>query len=179
MGSAGPRPATRSASVMRYWIAILTLTGLGLMALVVFCNPQDRLIWNRTASAPTGLYWLNDDPFTLGRWVVVSARSDDAGWAQIQGYVGRDWPLLKQIVAVSGDEICRIDGEILINGHVVGQAKEIDSQGRSLPVWTGCRVLSEVEVFLMNRHPYSLDGRYFGATDISDLDGVAALVWEY
>ena len=164
---------------MRYWIAILTLTGLGLMGLVFFCNPQDRLIWNRTASAPVGLYWLSDDPFTPGRWVVVSARSDDAGWAQAHGFVGRDWPLLKQIAAVSGDEVCRIDGEILINGHVVEQAKEIDSQGRSLPVWTGCQVLSEAEVFLMNRHPDSLDGRYFGATDLSDLDGVAALVWEF
>lgn len=164
---------------MRYWIAILTLTGLGLMALAVFYNPQDRLIWNRTASAPTGLYWLNDDPFTPGRWVVVSARSDDAKWAQTQGFVGKGWPLLKQIVAVPGDEICRFDGEIFINGHIVGQAKEIDSRGRSLPIWTGCRVLSEAEVFLMNRYPDSLDGRYFGATDISDLDGVAALVWEF
>jgi len=179
MGSAGPPPATRSASVMRYWIAILTLAGLGLMVLASFYRPQDRLIWNRTESAPVGIYWLNDDPFTPGRWVVVSARSDDSQWAQAHGFVGRDWPLLKQIAAVSGDEICRIDGEILINGHVVGEAKEIDSQGRFLPVWTGCRVLSEAEVFLMNSHPDSLDGRYFGATDISDLDGVAALVWEY
>ena len=164
---------------MRYPIAVLTLAGLGLMVLTSFQNPQDRLIWNRTASAPTGLYWLNDDPFTLGRWVVVSARSDDAQWAQTQGFVGKDWPLLKQIAAVSGDEICRVDDVISVNGGSVGKAKMIDSRGRSLPAWTGCQVLSEGEVFLMNPHPDSLDGRYFGATDLSDLDGVAALIWEF
>jgi len=164
---------------MRYWIAILTLTGLGLMALAVFYNPQDRLIWNRTVSAPVGLYWLNDDPFTPGRWVVVSARSDDAQWAQAHGFVGKDWPLLKQIMAVSGDEICRMDGEISVNEHTMGKAKDIDLRGRSLPVWSGCQLLSEDEVFLMNSHPDSLDGRYFGATDISALDGVAELVWEF
>ncbi|NQY97653.1 MAG: S26 family signal peptidase [Henriciella sp.] len=158
---------------------ILTLGGLGLMVLASFYSPQERLIWNRTASAPTGLYRLNDDPFTLGRWVVVSARSDNAQWAQTQGFVGKDWPLLKQIVAVSGDEICRMDGLISVNGNTIGKAKDIDSLGRSLPVWTGCRVLSEAEVFLMNTHQESLDGRYFGATDINDLVGVAALIWEF
>ncbi|MEL6313287.1 MAG: S26 family signal peptidase [Pseudomonadota bacterium] len=164
---------------MRYPIAILTLAGLGLMVLASFYNPQDRLIWNRTASAPTGLYWLNDDPFTLGRWVVVSARSDDAQWAQSQGFVGENWPLLKQIAAVSGDEICRVDGVITVNGNIVGKAKNIDSRGRSLPVWSGCQTLSEAEVFLMNLDQDSLDGRYFGATDLSDLDGVAALICEF
>ena len=164
---------------MRFLIVTMTFAGLGLMALAVFHHPHDRLIWNRTASAPTGLYWLNDDPFTLGRWVVVSARSDDALWAQTQGFVGKDWPLLKQIMAVSGDEICRVDGEISVNGNTVGKAKHIDSQGRSLPAWSGCQVLSEAEVFLMNPHPESLDGRYFGAIDLSDLDGVAALIWEF
>lgn len=179
MGSAGPPPVIRSVNAMRKRIAILTLAGLGLMVLASFYRPQDRLIWNRTTSAPTGLYWLNDDPFTPGRWVVVSARSDDARWAQTQGFVGKDWPLLKQIVAVSGDEICRINGAVSVNGSIVGKAKDIDSQGRSLPVWKGCRVLTEAEVFLMSPHPGSLDGRYFGATDISDLDRVAALIWEF
>lgn len=179
MGSAGPPPAIQSANAMRYLIAILTLAGLGLMVLASFFNPQDRLIWNRTASAPTGLYWLNDDPFTLGRWVVVSARSDDAQWAQSQGFVGKDWPLLKQIAAVSGDKICRVDGEISVNGNTIGRAKRIDSRGQLLPVWTGCQVLAEAEVFLINPHPDSLDGRYFGATDLSDLDGIAALIWEF
>ena len=98
------------------------LLGIGLALFGAVFTPQDRLIWNRTGSAPQGLYWLSDEPFTLGRWVVVSARSDDAQWAQTQGFVGRDWPLLKQIAGLPGDEICRWDTQLLINGKVGGEA---------------------------------------------------------
>lgn len=142
-------------------------------------NPQTRLIWNRTDSAPKGLYWLSDDPFTLGRWVVVSSQSADAGWAQAHGYVGHNWPLLKQIAGVSGDEICRYATRILINGILVGEAHLSAGSGEKLPVWEGCVVLSQDQVFLMNAHPDSLDGRYFGITDRSDLAGVAHLIFAW
>ena len=164
---------------MRRFIILCVVIGASLVGIASVFQSQERLIWNRTASAPTGLYWLRDDPFTPGRWVIVSARSDDARWAQSRGYIGKDWPLLKQIAGVSGDEVCRNDGSIVLNGERVGHAKTYDSQGRALPVWTGCMTLLETDVFLMNPHPDSLDGRYFGATDLSELDGVAALIWEF
>lgn len=157
----------------------MAVAGVCLLILASFFEPQYRLIWNRTASAPIGLYWLNDTPISRGNWGVVSAKSDDAMWAERQGYVGKDWPLLKQIMAVSGDEICRVDGVISVNGMTIGTAKTFDSRGQPLPIWKGCKVLSEAEVFLMNSHPDSLDGRYFGATDLGDLDGVASLIWEF
>lgn len=159
-----------------FWMAV---AGVCLLIFASFFEPQNRLIWNRTDSAPIGLYWVNDTPISPGNWGVVSAKSDAAQWAERQGYVGKAWPLIKQIMAVPGDEICRVDGVISVNGMIMGRAKDIDSRGRSLPVWAGCQVLSETEVFLMNPHPDSLDGRYFGATDLSDLDGVAALIWEF
>lgn len=40
-------------------------------------------------------------------------------------------------------------------------------------------MLGEGEIFLLNDHPYSLDGRYFGATDIDDILGVAVPIWTY
>jgi len=149
--------------------------GIGLALFGAVFTTQDRLIWNRTGSAPQGLYWLSDEPFTLGRWVVVSARSDDAQWAEDNEFVGRNWPLLKQISGLPGDEICRADTEILINGSVVGDARLQDSLGRDLPSWEGCVVLGQDQLFLMNAHPDSLDGRYFGATDRSDIVAVASL----
>ena len=150
--------------------------GIGLALFGAVLAPQDRLIWNRTGSAPQGLYWLSDEPFTKGSWVVVSARSADAQWAEEQGFVGRDWPLLKQIAGLPGDEICRADTQILINGSVVGDARLQDSLGRDLPSWKGCVVLGQDQLFLMNTHPDSLDGRYFGATDRSDIVAVASLI---
>ena len=158
---------------MRRRALFLTGAGIALALFGLFFSPMDRLIWNRTGSAPQGLYWLSDEPFTYGRWVVVSARSAEAQWSEEQGFVGRDWPLLKQIAGVSGDEICRNGGEVSINGRVVTEAREIDSRGRALPVWRGCKVLGPNEFFLLTAHPDSLDGRYFGAMERSDLVGVA------
>ena len=153
----------------------LWMTGLaaGLVLFGLVFDPADRLIWNRTASAPTGLYWLSDAPFTHGRWVVVSSQSAVAEWAETRGYVGKDWPLLKQIAGMPGDEICRTGHEIRINNQLAAIAKPVDSSGRMLPVWEGCSVLQSDEVFVLTAHPASLDGRYFGPIKQSDLDGTA------
>ena len=153
------------------------LLGIGLALFGAVFTPQDRLIWNRTGSAPQGLYWLSDEPFTPGRWVVVSARSAEAQWAEDHGFVGRNWPLLKQIAGFPGDEICRTGRDILINDEVVAEALIVDSSGRNLPVWDGCVRLESDELFLLTPHPASLDGRYFGPVKQTDLDGVAIPVF--
>ena len=155
---------------LSFW---LTLSGISLLVFGWVFDPLDRLIWNRTASTPTGLYWLSDELFNHGRWVVVSSQSDIAGWAETRGYVGNDWPLLKQIAGMPGDEICRTGDEIRINSEPVAIAKTVDSSDRMLPVWEGCSVLQSDEVFLLTAHPASLDGRYFGPIKQSDLDGIA------
>lgn len=158
---------------MRRRALFLTGAGIGLALFGLFASPRDRLIWNRTGSAPQGLYWLSDEPFTHGRWVVVSAGSAESQWAEDHGFVGRDWPLLKQIAGLPGDEICRTDAAVLINGRVVAEARAVDSRGRALPVWRGCKVLGPDEFFLLTPHPDSLDGRYFGAMQRTDVVGVA------
>ena len=158
---------------MKKCALLMTGLGAGLVLFGLVFDPADRLIWNRTASAPTGLYWLSDAPFTHGRWVVVSSQSADAQWAECRGYVGENWPLLKQIAGVSGDEICRIGRAVSINREVVAEALTVDSTGRNLPVWNGCMRLESDEFFLLTPHPASLDGRYFGPVNQADLDGVA------
>jgi conjugative transfer signal peptidase TraF len=139
-------------------------------------DPPAKVIWNRTASAPEGLYWLRDEPFTKGRWVVLSARSGPAQWAEAQGYVGKDWPLLKHVSGVPGDEICREGVDVFINDHPVAIALISDQKGRDLPAWDGCVTLRNGEVFLLSEHSSSLDGRYFGAVREADILGVAVPV---
>lgn len=158
---------------MRKRVLWTVVTGIGLVLFGAVCDPVERLIWNRTDSAPKGFYWLSNAPFTNGRWGVVSASSPDAQWAEARGFVGADWPLIKKIVGVSGDEICRTEQTILINRKPVAQARLVDSQGRNLPDWQGCSRLRTGELFLLNAHADSLDGRYFGPTQITDMDGVA------
>lgn len=157
------KPGYALAMVLGGWAALFGL---------IF-EPQKQIIWNRTGSAPEGLYWLRDEPFTYGRWVVLSARSGPAEWAERRGFVGQDWPLLKQVAGLPGDEICREGMLVSVNGEAAATALEADHSGRDLPAWGGCHTLRTGEVFLLNPHPSSLDGRYFGPLNERDLIGVA------
>lgn len=158
--------------------APLVLAGLGLSAVLfsVVSPLPERLIWNRTGSVPEGFYWLSDEPFTKGGWVVVSARSAEAQWAEAHGFVGEDWPLLKRVAGIPGDEICRDGVTVLINGMPAGEALIETGDGLDLPSWSGCRRVLEDQIFLMNVHPQSLDGGYFGITSARDIEGSAILL---
>jgi type IV secretory pathway protease TraF len=138
---------------------------------------QERLIWNRTESSPQGLYWRSDGPLTPNGWAVVSARSLAGLWAFRHGFTGRGWPLVKQVRGLAGDEICRENQTILINGEAVARALLEAPGGLELPYREGCHVLRSGEIFLLNDHPRSLYGRSFGVMNESDLDGAAILLW--
>lgn len=159
------------------WLS-LSLSSVAITALTLapFLGHQKLLMWNRTASAPIGLYWVKDGPITYDRWAVLSPKSDASEWAQLKGFVGKEWPLLKAIAGLPGDKICRENETILINDQVRARALKQDNLHRDLPVWSGCRTLSVDEIFLLNTNPKSLDGRYFGVTKIEDVDGIAVLL---
>jgi len=56
--------------------------------------------------------------------------------------------------------------------------REHDRSGRPLPIWQGCHVIADGEVFLMNwRSADSFDGRYFGALPTSAIIGTAVPLW--
>lgn len=163
---------------MRRRTQYLMGVGLGTALILAGLLPlKERLIWNRTASAPLGLYWLSDRLPALGEWAVVSARAPEAVWASGRGYTGRHWPLIKQVVATNGAEICRQNLTVTVSGEVVAEALETDARGEILPVWQGCRRLEAGEIFLINPHPRSMDGRYFGPTKVTNLAGTALPVW--
>ena len=57
-------------------------------------------------------------------------------------------------------------------------ALERDRMGRDLPVWQGCRIIRDGELFLMNWDIRdSLDGRYFGPVLASSVIGRALPLW--
>ena len=90
------------------------------------------------------------------------------------GYLPRGMPMLKRVLALPGQTVCRDDLTITVDGIEVGEARERDSRGRPLPVWQGCRVVAEDEVFLMNwQSAGSLDGRYFGVLPTAAIIGRA------
>lgn len=155
----------------------LSVSVLGLSSLLVSVKP--KLVWNRTDSAPRGLYWVKDAPVCEGDWVVLSPESEPVRWIAEHGFIGPGWPVIKQVWAVEGDEICRDNLIIRVNGEAVAEAKEQTPSGLNPPVWKGCRRLDRDEVFLLGYHENSLDGRYFGPVHKRDVDGVAVLVWRW
>ncbi|MEI9407009.1 S26 family signal peptidase [Mesorhizobium argentiipisi] len=137
------------------------------------------LIWNASASAPLGLYLIDiDERPAVGDLVAVNAPEPLAAFLADRGYLPKGVPLLKHIVAASGQSVCRSGLTITIDGAVAGMALQRDRAGRALPVWQGCRRLASGEVFLMNRWARdSLDGRYFGPIPADRIIGRALPLW--
>ena len=128
-----------------------------------FVPPTPRLLWNATASTPVGLYALRPvHGLKVGDLVAALPPEPVARFLADGGYLPRGVPLLKHVAALARQTVCRSGAVITIDGTVAGAARERDSRGRALPSWRGCRALVSGDVFLMNSHPDSLDGRYFG-----------------
>ena len=135
-----------------------------------------RLVWNASASVPIGLYTIApSDRLAVSDLVAAMPPEPVVGFMVARGYVGRDVPILKHVIGLPGQRVCREGAAITVDGRHLGEARERDSQGRDLPVWQGCRTIAEGEVFLMNPAVAdSFDGRYFGPFPTSAVIGRAS-----
>lgn len=124
-----------------------------------------KLIYNASASAPIGFYWIDQQPISRGDYVYVRVPERVRNFVIERGYLPPDVPLLKRVVGLNGDRICRQSDEISVNGTAAATAKRRDGQGREMPDWHGCHILTEQTIFLLQDHPQSFDGRYFGPVD--------------
>ena len=160
------------------YVASVSTAGLGVAALAFFPTAP-QLIWNATASTPTGLYALRPvGPLHARELVVVRPPEPIAAYLADGGFLPRGVPLLKHVLAVAGQTVCRAGDAITVDHVDVGVARDRDHLGRSLPRWNGCRTLTPAEVFLMNPTVAdSLDGRYFGPLPITSIVGQALPLW--
>jgi type IV secretory pathway protease TraF len=93
-------------------------------------------------------------------------------------YLPRDILLLKRVLALPGQTVCRDQLAVTVDKIEMGAARARDGGGRPLPVWQGCHVIADGEVFLTNwRSADSFDGRYFGALPTSAIIGTAESLW--
>ncbi|MBS7701422.1 MAG: S26 family signal peptidase [Chelatococcus sp.] len=123
-----------------------------------------KLIWNASASAPIGLYAIAAaDALEVPELVAVLPPEPIAQFMVARGYVGRGVPLLKRVVGLPGQRVCRAGRTITVDDVEMGAALERDRMGRVMLVWQGCRIIAPGELFLMNSDVRdSFDGRYFG-----------------
>lgn len=161
----------------------LTIALMGAAVLLValsFAHRTPKLIWNRTQSVPEGLYILTQraSPLKRGALVAYLPEQSEAQWLEDRGALGRGWPLLKRVAGLEGDEVCVHEDSLLINARPAALLLARDHQGRTLPRPSGCYRLGPADVLLLADHPRSLDGRYFGAQELSRVLGEARPVWQ-
>ena len=160
--------------------AVLTGLGVGLISAGAVIAPAPRLVWNASASAPLGLYWVAHSGPELRQLVLVETPESVRALAATRGYLPAGVPLVKRVVALAGAEVCALDRGILIDGREVAVRLALDAQGRPLPAWNGCRVLEPDEIFLLQEGVAgSFDGRYFGPVKRSDVLGILVPLWTY
>jgi conjugative transfer signal peptidase TraF len=156
------------------WVVAVVLSTIG-------AKSTTRYVWNASASVPLGLYRLwPAGELAVAELVAVKPPEPLATFLAEGGYLPRGIPMLKRVLALPGQTVCRDRHAITVDEIEMGVARERDGLGRPLPAWRGCRVVAEDEVFLMNwQSAASLDGRYFGMMPTTAIVGRAEPLWTH
>ena len=158
-----------------------TIVAAGAVGLLLSSSrlASTHYIWNASSSVPVGLYRLQP----AGRiaaldLVAIQPPEPLVTYLDDGGYLPRNVLLLKRVLALTGQTVCRTGLTITVDAVPVGEARERDNRGRLLPSWEGCRDVSASELFVMNpQAPDSLDGRYFGVIPQASVVGRAIPLW--
>jgi conjugative transfer signal peptidase TraF len=170
--------AVRRARRRRRRIAAIAACAAVALALPAVLASPTLLVWNASASVPTGLYRVMPGrTVQRGAMVVAWPPAPARRLAAQRGYLPATVPLVKRAAAVNGDRVCAAGEEIRVNGRLAARRRRIDSAGRPMPWWRGCRLLGRGDSFLLGDRPDSFDGRYFGMTSRATAVGPAVLVW--
>lgn len=163
----------------RAQILVTALAGVGVLALTLGSSWLPLYLWNASASVPVGLYRLQSTDQRYVTELVAVLPPEPLATFLVDGtYLPRGVPMLKHVLALPGQTVCREGLTVLVDAIVMGAARERDGRGRPLPIWWGCRVIGAGGLFLMNwQSADSLDGRYFGPIPASAVIGRAHPVW--
>lgn len=164
---------TRFGYVMSTYFALLGFAGAAIFPV------SPKFIWNASASVPIGLYAIRPSgALQVTELVVVQPPAALASFLDERRYLPKGVPMLKRVLALPGQTVCRTERTITVDGVAMGEALDHDRSGRALPSWRGCRVVAGDEVFLMNwQSEDSFDGRYFGPLSASTIIGRADPLW--
>ena len=157
----------------------LTAFGATVLLLSSIGGTAPRYIWNVSNSVPIGLYRVEPvGQLIVTELVAVQPPDPLAAFLDLNGYLPSRVPMLKRVLALPGQTVCRNGFTIAVDGLEVGQARSRDGRNRPLPDWQGCRVIGDGELFVMNWQSLdTLDSRYFGPIPTSAVIGKAVPVW--
>lgn len=166
---------------LRLPVLVPMLGSVLLISVPAAINWPPKFIWNTSASVPIGLYHVEPkDHLAVTDLVAIPPPEPVAQFLDERSYLPRGVPLLKRVLALPGQTVCRKQLTVMIDGIVMATAREKDHLGRFLPVWQGCRMIADGEIFLMNwQSDDSLDGRYFGPLPAASVIGRAVPIWTF
>ncbi len=135
--------------------------------------PKPILIYNPSASAPIGFYRLKKNTLPKLESQVAAYAPDWARkMADERGYLPYDYPLIKTVWAVEGDEVCYNNHSVSVPRHPVISVQAQDGLGRDMPVRSGCATLKAGEYFLVSPDVQTgFDSRYFGPVGVENIIG--------
>jgi conjugative transfer signal peptidase TraF len=156
---------------------VVGLAAIGMVALAwaVVRTPSARIVYNASASMPTGWYLISPaESIVPADTVLVQIPEAAAKLAAARHYLPANVPLIKRVFATSPSRVCIRARQVIVDGRVVARWQPHDLAGRPLPRWNGCRALSEDELWLLSPdHPDSFDSRYFGPLRRDAVLGIA------
>lgn len=151
----------------RFRPLFLSLASLIILALVIVLIRSQGywLSYQVTPSMPKGFYWVTPIHGSLHRNEVVVFKPP----AQFEKYLTKkhwlpdDGVMMKHIVALPGDWVCKKDDYIWLNDKMLAPVFSHAPKGEALPSLAFCGTLLHNQYLLMSlRVPNSFDGRYFG-----------------
>ena len=152
---------------------VITLAVIGMSGQMLF-PPKPVLFYNPSYSAPVGWYKLRiNAPIVAGSQVAAYAPEWARKLADERGYLPYDYPLIKTVWALQGDEVCYINRSVRVPKRpditILGQ----DVLGRDMPQKSGCHVLKEDEYLLISPDVQTgFDSRYFGPVKFENIVGI-------
>jgi len=145
-------------------ISLLATLAVVATAAEIRFPPKPVLLYNPSESAPIGWYKLDKhSDIKAGDMVAVYASEWARNLADERRYIPYDNPLIKRVVAIGGDRVCRKNNRISVPNYPDIIVRERDSSGREMPVWSECRILMPGEFFIISASNVAgFDSRYFG-----------------
>jgi type IV secretory pathway protease TraF len=99
-------------------------------------NETPSYVWNGSGSVPIGLYRLQPvERLSVTDLVAIRPPEPLATFLDFNGYLPIGAPMLKRILALPGQTVCRTRLTITVDDIEVGHARERDGRGRPLPAW--------------------------------------------
>ena len=151
---------------------VITAAIIGTTGQIIF-PPKPLLLYNPSYSAKVGWYKLTThEPPKLGSQVAAYAPEWARKMADERGYLPYDYPLIKTVWAVEGDEVCYHKSSVSVPKRSDIALQLRDVLGRDMPALSGCRVLKSGEYMLLSPDVQTgFDSRYFGPVSIENIIG--------